>query len=413
MLVTPINSTYNYTKYSNKFFNHKTQNQKNDFASQYAPKGLNIVSFGHSINTGRINHLMGEYRRLINENHIPPIKALVGINMAPEELDAMFKRLLTDEFLNFELIHSIVDQKRSSKYFVKYFNETLPADSDTFNPYAYGSIYRTAYEKYIETRVKYARSISELLEIRPDWSEAFLLKKHEELYHNTDFELGIIPSELGKENFESIVNYLRKYMDHNRYKTGKEIPPLNIGNHTFKFYFFTDGKTDKNVFGIKGNHGESFIIKLATPENKGLDKVNALGTLCKIDTYLTRNYCRNSAPIKYYNHKLNASIYDFIEHQKIEKQPTLQEIDRQIPDFRDLGLRYYDNLGVNNFFILDNTQYRVKGTNDFHYGVNKSEWITVDNDSVSFDCKFHPILEGFHRPLPINSDFNNIKAFFV
>lgn len=375
-------------------------------------KSSGKVAFG-SVSATRLSSLIQDYRGVINEKRMPPIKSLVSLKISSEELEALLRYLLSDEVLSFELIHSIVDQKRSSKYFIKYFTEKLPPYSDVFTPFAFGSPYRVAYEKYIDTRIKNATSISELLEIRPDWSESFLLAKHKELYHNENFELGVVPPELGQQNFEAIVHYLRQHMDHNRYKTWKSIPSLQLGSHKFDFYFFTDGKTDKNVFGIKGNYGESFIIKLATPENRALDKVNALGTLCKIDTYLTKNYCRNSAPIKYYNHELNASIYDFIEHKKLDKQPTLQEIELQIPDFRDLGLRYYDNLGVNNFFVLDNSQYRVRSANDFHYGVNKSEWITVDNDSVSFDNIFHPSLDRIHRPLPINSDFMNIRAFFL
>lgn len=398
--------------------NYKTLNQtkqNSNISNSIKNPKLNTVStisFSH-IAPGRLNGLMGEYRYLIDAHGTPPIKALVSMKTSPEELESLFRNLLIDDKLSFELIHSIVDQKRSSKYFVKYLVEKLPYCSDVFAPYVLNTPYRVAYEKYIDTRVKNAKSISELLEIRPDWSESFLLNKHRELYNNDNFELGVVPAELGQQNFESIVHYLRQYMDHNRYKTEKKIPSLQLGTHKFDFYFFTDGRTDKNVFGIKGNYGESFIIKLATPENRGLDKANALGTLCKIDTYLTRNYCRNSAPIKYYNHELNSTIYDFIEHRKLHKQPTLSEIEERIPDFRDLGLRYYDNVGVNNFFVLDNSQYRVRSANDFHYGVNKSEWITVDNDSVSFDNKFHPLLDKNHRPLPISTDFMNIRAFYL
>ena len=45
------------------------------------------------------------------------------------------------------------------------------------------------------------------------------------------------------------------------------------------------------------------------PSNRSLNAPFALGTLAKIDKYLTVNRSRNSAPLCYYDHEHNFSIY--------------------------------------------------------------------------------------------------------
>ncbi len=368
------------------------------------PKGLKAVHFGHNIIPGAAEALIKDYKWFINNDKLPAINALLKIKTDKTAFDSLLRSILKDDELSYELIDSIIKQPRNMKYFLKDFEEKLPVGSDMFLTFMPHNIYTKAYTKYIDKRVENAKSISELLEIRPDWKEDVLLSKHSDIYNNNDFELGHVPEAINHGKFEEIVHYLRKYMDYGINKSEKDIPAITINGTTFNFRYFTDGKTDKNVFGISDNNGERFIIKIAPTERKSLNDACALGTLCKIDTYLTRNYCRNSAPLRYYNHNLNASIYDFIEHQKVDKKITLEEIRENIPDFIDLNLKYNDTAGKNNFFILDHTQHRVKGMNDYHYGVEKSEWITVDNDHVIFESRFQPIIDKYHHVLPNTMD---------
>ena len=369
-----------------------------------APKGLRAVHFGCNIKARNIEGLLKDYKWFINHDNMPAINSLLKLEAGKEVFDTFLRTILKNDELSYELIDSIIRQPRNMKHFLAAFDEKLPIGSDIFLSFIPNNIYKQAYTKYIDKRFKNAASISELLEIRPDWREDVLLAKHREIYNNNDFELGRVPEAINHGKFESIVRYLHNFMDINLNKKDKDIPPLTIGDSTFNFRYFTDGKTDKNVFGISGSNGERFIIKIAPLERKSLDDACALGTLCKIDTYLTRNYCRNSAPLRYYNHDLNASIYDFIEHQRVDKKITLEEIRANIPDFIDLNMKYNDTTGHNNFFILDDTQHRIKGMNDYNYGVEKSEWITVDNDHVVFESRFQPLIDKYHHILPNTMD---------
>lgn len=394
-------SIYTYTGINNK---KQTPANSNSKSCSLAPKGLRAVHFGCNIKPANIEGLLKDYRWFIQHDKLPAINSLLKLETGKEAFDTLVRTILKNDELSYELIDSIIKQPRNMKYFLKGFEEKLPYGSDIFLSFIPNNIYKQAYTKYIDKRFENTKSISELLEIRPDWKEEVLLAKHREIYHNNDFELGHVPEEINHEKFEGIVKYLHNFMDINLNKKDKHIPPLTLDGKTFNFKYFTDGKTDKNVFGISGENGERFIIKIAPTERTSLDDACALGTLCKIDTYLTRNYCRNSAPLKYYNHNLNASIYDFIEHQKVNKKITLDEIRGNIPDFVDLNMKYNDTTGHNNFFILDDTQHRIKGMNDYHYGVNKSEWITVDNDHVVFESRFQPIIDKYHHILPNTMD---------
>ncbi len=401
MKVQAVSSKINNAVTRHKNTKENRQNLKNSTMSNNTllPKGLSAVHFGCNINTGSIDKMLKEYKWFINHDGVPAINSLLKIQTSKEAFGTLLNTILKNDELSYELIDSIIKQPRNMKYFMRDFDEKLPVGSDIFLSFIPNNIYKQAYTKYIDKRFENAKSISELLEIRPDWKEEVLLAKHREIYHNDDFELGHVPDEINHGKFEQVTAYLQQFCDIG-YKAPKEIPALEIMGSRFNFKYFTEGKSDKNVFGIWGDHGEKFIIKLAPRASKSLDMPFALGTLCKIDTYLTRNHCRNSAPFRYYNHNLNASIYDFIEHQKVTKEISLKNIKENIPDFIDLNMKYNDTVGYNNFFILDNTQQRIKNMNDYHYGVKKSEWITVDNDHVTFETRFHPIIDKYHRLLP-------------
>ena len=219
-------------------------------------------------------------------------------------------------------------------------------------------------------------------------------------YHNDDFELGIIPGCIGRDNYRTIVNYLRNFVDIG-FKTKKDIADLNLNGQVYKFENFIDGKSDKNVFKITAPNGEAFILKMAAPESRGLNKPFALGTLAMIDTYLTRNNCRNSAPIRYYHHDSNTALYDFIEHNTADsKLNQLSEFIVNMPDFADLGLRQNDTVGANNYFKLEKNQKAMQNTYDFLYGVEHNELISVDNDHVTFEQPLSPRDYNYNKQLP-------------
>ena len=58
-----------------------------------------------------------------------------------------------------------------------------------------------------------------------------------------------------------------------------------------------------------------------------------------------------------------------------------------MPDYNALGLHAVDNLGDNNFFILNSTQEIMKDKYNFDIGIkNNNELISVDNDCTF--CEF-------------------------
>ena len=367
-------------------------------------KQASMAYFKGGVQAKNIAKIFDDYKWFVHKDKETPIISLLKIKTDKESFEALVRKILSDDSLSYELIDSIVKQPRNIKHFIRNFEAKLPYGSDLFLTFMPDNLYTKAYQKYIETRMHNAKSISELLQIRPDWEEAVLLKKHQEIYHNNNFELGYIPQEIGHENFKPLVEYLKQYMDIG-YKVEKEIPSLNLNGKNFNFAFFTDGRSDKNVFGVFLDDGSKFVIKIATDKTKSLDKAFALGTLCKIDTYLTKNHCRNSAPLKYYNYDMNTSIYDFIEHRHLRYKPDTYDIHRNIPDFVDLGLRYNDTVGTNNLFILDSSQSAIKNMNDWSYGVRNSEWVTVDNDHVIYDCLLQPKIRSLHKQLPTQINF--------
>ena len=176
---------------------------------------------------------------------------------------------------------------------------------------------------------------------------------------------------------------------------------MNINGRVYSFENFIDGKSDKNVFKVTTPSGEAFIIKMAQPEQRGLNKPFALGTLAMIDTYLARNNCRNSAPIRYYHHASNTAVYDFIEHNTADsKLNQLNEFIINMPDFADLGLRHNDTVGANNYFKLEKNQKAMQHTYDFQYGVDHNELVSVDNDHVTYDQPLCIVDYNFNKPLP-------------
>lgn len=350
-------------------------------------------------------NIINEYKSQISKKGILPIEAFLKLNAPKETLEKLFCYILNNEETRYDFIDSITKIPRRNKHYNDDLVKKLPTDSEALNFYNTKNVYTKAYRDYITSRYNNASSVSELLKIRPDWSEDVLLKKHRELYKNDDFELGFVPKHIGEENFDSIIKYLRNFCDYG-FKTSSDIKDLTINNKTFKFKKFIDGKSDKNVFLIETPE-KKYIMKIGEPADRGLNKPFAIGTCSIIDTYLTQNNCRNSAPIRYYNHNYNTAIYDFIEHKYTSKISQLSEFTENMPDFEDLGLRHNDTVGVNNYFLLDKDQYAMKNTYDFDYGVRHEEYVSVDNDHVNYTQPLNPKIQGYHIYLP-----NAMQMFF-
>jgi hypothetical protein len=344
--------------------------------------------------------LLNEYNWFINKDGIPAINSLLKLNAPASELEELVNYILKDNQLSYNLIDSIVTQPRQNKTLAKILQEKIPNENPLRNIHSPIGSFHIAYENYLDSRYKNAKSVSELLKIRPDWKEDALLAKHRELHGNNDFELGTVPDSIGAENFEPIINYLHNFVDYG-FKTEKQIGDLNLNGKIFKFRNFIDGKSSKNVFKIDVPNGEAFVLKMGNANDRGLNKPFEIGTCAIIDTYLTQNNCRNSAPLRYYNHNSNTAIYNFIEHNKpVDKIEKLNEFQEKMPDFYDLGLSHNDTVGSNNYFILEDNQNSMKNTYDFDYGVEHEEFISVDNDHVTYNLPLIPMSYKYSQPLP-------------
>ena len=393
------------------FFSNRIQKKYNNNNPIKGEEVAKQQVFAHNLNfkshSAMTLALANEYKNLVYNKHVLPIDAFLKIKAPKEALEKLLCNILTENDTSYNFIDSIVSNPRQNKHYNEALAEILPEESFLFDFYNHKNPYTIAYKNYIDSRYKNASSVSELLKIRPDWSEKVLFQKHRELYHNDNFELGYIPQSIGNiDNLQQITNYLRSFFDYG-FKIDKKIDDLIVNNKVFKFKNFIDGKSDKNVFLIETPNAEKFIIKMGSLEQKGLNLPFAIGTCSIIDTYLTQNNCRNSAPIRYYNHENNIAIYDYIEHKHADKMNSLGEFTDNMPDFEDLGLKHNDTVGNNNYFVLDKDQNAMKNTYDFKYGVEHNEYVSVDNDHVNYTQNLNPKIEGYHIFLP-----NAMQMFF-
>ena len=342
-----------------------------------------------------------EYNWYINHDKTPAIMAFLKIQEAPEVLDKFMTSILQTADRSKELINSIVYNPRKTGFIMDEFKRIFPPNSTHLHPFFFNSPYYTAYEKFIENKLNEARSVEDLLRIRPDWRGDVLLKKHRDLRGNDNFEIGNVPKELPIEHLDYIISYLSMQMEFGM-KSKKKIESVILDNRKYDFSFFTEGKSDKNVFGLFTPEGKKFVIKMSSPERKSLDDAFALGTLAKIDSYMTYNRSRNSAPLCYYNHNKNFSIYKYIEHVPTHrKAATLVEISQNMPDFAALGLTYNDTVGEKNYFLLDpKSNSDLQSTEGFEEGVKRQEWVSVDNDHVTYGNILQPSVYKYHNALP-------------
>jgi len=368
-----------------------------------ALRANHLAAIGVNFTGRNINQLYEEYNWFINHDKEKPIHAFLKIKDEPEAMDNFLGAILSADDRSYQFIDSIVRSGKELSDITNNLKEKVGPNSKNLLTFMPDCPYTKAYKKYITQRFDNANTMSEILRIRPDWSEDALLGKYERLRPGKNFKIGKIPNEFPKESntYKQMIDYLRPNMQIG-YKQEQKIPDLSIGTRTYKFESFTNGKSDKNVFCVTVPEGKKFVIKMGQEKDRGLNKPFGLGTLSLIDTYLTTNRSKNSAPLRFYDHKRNVSIYSFIEHcpVKLYETPSLQEVNNKLSDFKKLGLYYNDTVGSNNYFQLEDVHKSLIDGNEIENGIKNNEWISVDNDHVTFDNLLHPRIDGLHKPLP-------------
>jgi len=362
------------------------------FAQHLQARGINFRGLN-------ISKAMDDYKWFINVDKTPPFASFLKISADTKSMDELFKTILKDDNLNYQLINDLALNPRHLEENYQLLAKKIGENSESLNIFSPKNDYNIAFAKFMDKKVSRAQTVESLIKLRPDWKEEVLLEKFKQLKGHDHFEIGKIPKEFYDGAFEEVIDYLKPFSQHG-YKIQTKIPDLQIGNKHFNFEFFTEGKTDKNVFGVY-TQGKKFVIKTAEEHRKSLNNPYSLGTLALIDNYSTLNRCRNSAPIYYYNHDLNASVYKFIEHNHVNyKISSSREVNSKMPDFEELGLSYNDTLGSNNYFVLEKNI--IEDGHDFYNdGLNLGrEFMSVDNDHVTYNKKLMPKIDKYNKELP-------------
>lgn len=404
------NQTYGLTYALNTKSNQpkETKTYNNKFVS--VPSESIIASKGLNFRSKTLNQLYEEYNWYINNDHTPAIDAFLKIDDDKDSMDGFLGAILNTDDRSYQFIDSVVRQPRNTSKITKKLSDKVGACSQNIIPFIPTSPYRKAYDKYLETKYENSHTLSELLRVRPDWKGDKLIEKHRNLKGNDSLEIGSIPKEFPNNHLFQIADYLQPYMEKG-VKLSKDISSLKLDNRNYEFQFFTEGKSDKNVFGVFTPEHKKYVIKMADPERRSLDAPFSLGTLAKIDTYLTTNRSRNSAPLCYYNHDRNLSVYKYIEHTPISHSVAKSDMDtiaKHIPDFGALGLTYNDTVGDKNYFLLDrDSNEDLHITEGFDDAVKNGEWISVDNDHVTYNSRLQPSNPKYTASLP-----NAMQMFF-
>lgn len=369
-------------------------------ANQLASKGIHFGS-------RNINQLYDEYNWYINNDKTSPIDAFLKIDEKPEVMDCFLTTILNTDDRGYQLVDSIVRQPRRSAEFRKSLTDKVGASSKNIMVFLPDSPYSKAYQKYMDKRFDNANTLSEVLRIRPDWKEEKLIEKYQQLKGNASLEIGNIPKEFPNNDLFEVADYLNNYKE-SGLKSDKQINSISINNRNYDFKYYTEGRSEKSVFGVTTPEGKKFVFKMGEPNDRSLNKPFSIGTLAMIDTYLTTNRSRNSAPLCYYNHDRNMSVYKYIEHTPVHgDEHDLDNISKHLPDFTALGLKYNDNVGNENCFLLDDVNEDLKSTEGFDEGVKNAEWISVDNDHVTYYNHFQPKINKYNAELP-----NAMQMFF-
>lgn len=401
--------TYVPTNYTNQPKGIKSYNKKNNLMS--VPSENIIASKGLNFRARNLNSLYDEYNWYINNDHTPAVDAFLKIDDDKEGMDSFLGAILNTNDRSYQFIDSIVRQPRNSNKIIKALTAKVEPNSLNVMPFMPNSPYRIAYNKYLDNKFENSHTLSELLRVRPDWKGEKLLEKHRRLKGNDSLEIGSIPKEFPNNHLFQIADYLQPFME-NGVKLSKDINSLKLDNRNYEFKFFTEGKSDKNVFGVFTPEHKKYVIKMADPQRRSLDDPFSLGTLAKIDTYLTTNRSRNSAPLCYYNHDRNMSVYKYIEHTPIpngnQRNNDMVTIAKHIPDFGALGLAYNDTVGDKNYFLLDkDSNEDLHTTEGFEEAIKNGEWISVDNDHVTYSSTLQPSNPKYTASLP-----NAMQMFF-
>ena len=398
MKITPVSTKINNVS----AYKCKTNKQWQTYESHDGIASYPANYYTTSFKGFNLTKMYEEYNWYINHDRIPAVKSFLKMCAPKEEMDQFLTHILNTHDRSYEFIDSITSMPREQANILKALTEKVGYGSKNIMTFLPDSPYSAAYSRYIKEKFDKAPNLTELLKIRPDWSGEMLMKKYISKAGNDELKIGNMPKQIPVEHWEQIVSYLREKMEYG-IKSRKKIDNLTLGSRTYEFLFFTEGKSSKNVFGVFAPQiGKKYIIKIDSPDKRSLDEPFALGTLAKIDKYLTSNNSRNSAPLCYYDHKGNYSIYKYINHTHVtDNTKDLNVIKKHLPDFNALGLDYNDTVGYKNFFMLNesslDTHYRMYGYNE---ALNKQEWISVDNDHVTYNNRLQPSVTGYNKFLP-------------
>lgn len=375
----------------------KAPNQK-VFAGNLASLGVNFK--GQKTDSDKsLEDLRNEYEWYVNVDKTTPLDAFLKIRTDEKAMNELFVDILQDDELSYKLIDDIAGKAREARGNYATLKKLLGEDSENLRFFLFQNPYGKAFEKYMTKRYEDAKSLEPLLKLRPDWREGALVKKYEELNGNSNLKIGNIPDEFKNGVFEQLYDYLSIFCQYQGYKTQETIPSLTIGNKTYNFEYFTQGKTDKNVFGVYTPE-KKYVFKIADPSKKSLNKPFSLGALALIDRYLTLNNCHNIAPIYYYDHDKNVCIYKYQDHNLVHhKFSSPSEVNNYMPDFKSLGMCYNDTLGNDNYFLSDIDCKSAPYDTNMGKRLTK-ELISVDNDHVTFSSPFMLLVTQYNCPLP-------------
>ncbi len=389
----------NVTQKSFSNIGEKTQvSQQNEpqkvFASNLSALGVNFK--GKAADDEKtLEQLRNEYTWYVNHDKTDPLEAFLKIKTNEKAMNELFADILNDKDLSYDLIHSIAGRPRDAMKNYQTLRTLLGDNSEYLRFFIYNNPYREAFENYLRQRYENENSVEPLLKLRPDWRESALINKYEKIHGNRALKIGKLPSDIDEETFERIYDYLKSFYQYQGFKTNTNIPPLTIKGKTYNFEYFTQGKTDKNVFGVYTPDAK-YVFKMADPAKKSLNEPFSLGALALIDGYLTLNKCRNIAPLYYYDHDKNVCIYKYQEHKCVNHRfDSASEVNNYMPDFKALGMYYIDTLGNDNYFLSD-----IDCKNASGYDKPTKELICIDNDHVTFASPFMIMVPEYNATLP-------------
>ncbi|MEW5819662.1 MAG: hypothetical protein AB1782_05675 [Cyanobacteriota bacterium] len=320
-------------------------------------------------------------------------KALANYNIA----FLSFKGAIQPE-LTYEYIKNLTSNPRDGYNKIKELESQI--EEDWYN-WKYKE-FNKAFADFTDRLFKEADSVDELIKYRPDWTGARLREKFKSINNmGESFKFGRVPDDfINKETFDELANTITEAINsqsNSYFSKNYDIPDIVINNNTFKIKPLAGGKTGKVPCLITTPNGNKYVVKI-DPRNQynyadTLDLVDSVGLQAVIDYYLTQNNCQNSSKVYYYDEKLNASIYEYVE--KNGDQSQVQGMEKmsgrfvgRMTDLAALGVRFNDTMGDGNVFVRD------------------GNLIMVDNGHCTFDNPLKPKIDSFHKDLPNTLQFS-------